>query len=241
MPSLLVVLDSRDVRQFPLKPGETTIGRDDACTLLLPDTSVSRKHARVVLEGAAAVVEDLQSANGTLIDGQKVERKRLRSKDHLRIGKFQIVYLGDTPDDRFYKGRYVKYLPQWDPFAMPSGRAAMDVESTAAMSLDALKALQRDPAIEFGRIALTTDKQRFWYPEDRKLTFGKDAMIPVDGWFAWGTVAEVWWDGKRHRIRRTGTLTRVSVNGADVRLAPLKDGDDVRIGGSSFRYEIVEE
>ncbi|MFZ5478886.1 MAG: FHA domain-containing protein [Myxococcota bacterium] len=241
MPSLLVVLGARDVRQFALKPGETIIGRDDGATLLLPDTSVSRRHARIVVDGAAAVVEDLQSQNGTLFEDQKIERRRLRSKDALRIGKFQVVFLGDSPDDRFYKGRFVRYLPTWDPFALPQGRVSTEEVSTAAFSVEALKAMRRDPAIEHGRVVLAGDATRFWYPEDRKLTFGRDAMIPVEGFFAWGTVAEVWWDGKRHRVRQIGTFTKVRVNGTETRLAPLKPGDDVQIGGTRFRYEIGDD
>lgn len=49
------------------------IGREDDCDLVLPDPKVSRHHAAINLQGPRPVLEDLESVNGTFLDGRKVQ------------------------------------------------------------------------------------------------------------------------------------------------------------------------
>ena len=64
------------------------VGRAENGALVLRDPRVSRRHARIVADGASWAIEDLGSANGTWIDGTRVARARLAAG--------QIVTLGDT-------------------------------------------------------------------------------------------------------------------------------------------------
>ena len=57
-------------REFPLKPGPNTVGRQD-CDVLLVDGSVSRKHATITLADGKCTVEDTGSSNGTFVDGKQ--------------------------------------------------------------------------------------------------------------------------------------------------------------------------
>lgn len=56
-------------RVFGLEAGETVVGRDPACGIWLDVTGVSRRHARIVVAGTSATIEDLGSKNGTAVDG----------------------------------------------------------------------------------------------------------------------------------------------------------------------------
>lgn len=56
-------------REFLLKAGENLIGRDPACDVLLNDGTVSRRHARIIVEENHASLEDLGSTNGTILNG----------------------------------------------------------------------------------------------------------------------------------------------------------------------------
>ncbi len=51
---------------------ELIIGRDDRCNLVIPDRQVSRKHARIRLEADKHILEDLNSRNGTFVNGQEL-------------------------------------------------------------------------------------------------------------------------------------------------------------------------
>ena len=64
--------DGREVGRFELAAGELTIGRDADRQLVLPSASVSRRHARVFLEGGQPCIVDEGSANGVIVDGVRI-------------------------------------------------------------------------------------------------------------------------------------------------------------------------
>jgi len=77
---------------YPLL-GTTTIGRSADNTITLPDPTTSRNHARVVFTDGKWVVEDLGSANGILIGGQRVTRVVLKSGDTFKIGGITFRFI----------------------------------------------------------------------------------------------------------------------------------------------------
>ena len=80
-------------RTARLFEGENVVGRDPEATVWLDSPKVSRRHARIVVDGRAARVEDLGSRNGTGLDqNQLVAPAALNSGDRIRIGPFVLVY-----------------------------------------------------------------------------------------------------------------------------------------------------
>lgn len=66
-------LVTRGKRQFVLDRGENLLGRDPEATVYIDHPSVSRRHARISIHSARAVLEDLRSRNGTFLDGRRIE------------------------------------------------------------------------------------------------------------------------------------------------------------------------
>ena len=80
-------------RRLSLKDGENIIGRDPACDIWLDGSSVSRRHARIVIDGPCARIEDLGSKNGTRLRDAPVNAPaRLSDGDEVKIGQFSLVY-----------------------------------------------------------------------------------------------------------------------------------------------------
>jgi chromosome segregation ATPase len=71
----------------------TRIGRASGCELQIDSSSVSRHHALVVVGPREAVIEDLNSTNGVLVNGRKVNRQQLADGDAITIGETQFRYL----------------------------------------------------------------------------------------------------------------------------------------------------
>ncbi len=71
------------------------IGRGDDCEILLDETGVSRRHALLVRDGATHEVRDLESINGTEVNGESVRRRVLEAGDVIRIEDFQLTFLLD--------------------------------------------------------------------------------------------------------------------------------------------------
>lgn len=69
---------------------ELLIGRHPACDVVLEDLSVSRRHARLVFRDARWIVQDLNSTNGTALNGRPVGRCELRPGDSLVLGEQRL-------------------------------------------------------------------------------------------------------------------------------------------------------
>lgn len=234
MPRLLVNIGSISNQVVELEPGEHLVGREKDASVQLPNVSVSRRHAKVTVANGVATVEDLESGNGTSVNGKPIRSHVLVSKDELRIGKYTLVFLGDTKKDEFYKGRAVKYMPAWEPKSGDEEPA-----ETFMLSKEALQAMAKQShLVEDARVLVEGDDSRFWYPESRPLTFGDDAaMVHPAGWYVFGTVAEIHWDGKQHVLTKKAFWCPVKVNGSGVSTHALRHKDRFQIAGTAFRYD----
>lgn len=78
---------------FPLLDAEHTIGRLPANSIAIADPSVSSNHARILRTDDGFILEDLQSRNGSFVNGEKVEGKRLLADgDLVRLGKVIMTF-----------------------------------------------------------------------------------------------------------------------------------------------------
>ena len=80
-------------REIALEEGESVIGRDPEVGIFLDHTSVSRRHARVVISAEGAVLEDLGSKNGTFVNETRVEApSRIADEDKIRLGSVPMTF-----------------------------------------------------------------------------------------------------------------------------------------------------
>lgn len=81
-----LVLVGKNQRTWPLSKDKVVIGRMQGCDVMIPDGSVSRRHAEIHREGDEWIVVDLGSTNGTEVNGTRVNRHRLAPGDRLTMG-----------------------------------------------------------------------------------------------------------------------------------------------------------
>jgi DNA-binding winged helix-turn-helix (wHTH) protein len=81
-------------RQFLLSHGSHIVGRNAQATIPMYSSTVSRRHARIVVTDSGVFVEDLGSKNGTFIGGQRIEgRHELHDGDEIGVGEFTLAVL----------------------------------------------------------------------------------------------------------------------------------------------------
>ena len=95
MPKLVVLSEGLTGRTYELKVEKTTIGRVDDNAFQIPEQSVSSHHCEVLLKGNDVVIKDLNSTNGTYINGEKISEQTLKPGQILRLGQVEIRLEGD--------------------------------------------------------------------------------------------------------------------------------------------------
>jgi len=88
--------DGKEVDQaFPGR--RTVVGRHEKCDLCLMDGMVSRNHCLILQEGQRFVIKDLDSRNGTWVNGRRIKNRRgIRGGDVIQIGPFRLIF---QPED----------------------------------------------------------------------------------------------------------------------------------------------
>jgi DNA-binding CsgD family transcriptional regulator len=76
---------------FRLPPGEYTVGRGKHCQIAIFDATISREHARIVVQGSRITVTDLGSRNGTFVDDAPVRSQAVAAGRRLRFGRVEFL------------------------------------------------------------------------------------------------------------------------------------------------------
>src|SRR3982751_5328999 len=78
---------------FAIDEEPVVIGRETAANLCIPDASVSRRHSKIEKKDDGFVIADLESLNGTFINGVPIRNRTLEHGDRVRIGDSQFLFL----------------------------------------------------------------------------------------------------------------------------------------------------
>lgn len=96
MAKLVVLSAGMTGRTHELKADKTTIGRVEDNAFQVAEASVSSHHCEILLRGTEVVVRDLNSTNGTFINGEKVTETVLKPNQILRLGQIEMRLESDT-------------------------------------------------------------------------------------------------------------------------------------------------
>jgi pSer/pThr/pTyr-binding forkhead associated (FHA) protein len=92
---LILQRHGRLERVFQWESDRLTLGRAAECEIVLATPEISRRHALLVREGGRFEVRDLESINGTFVNGEKVSRRALQVGDVVRIEDFELTFVLD--------------------------------------------------------------------------------------------------------------------------------------------------
>ena len=121
MPKMIVSIDGVVIKEVQLTKDRTTLGRRPYNDIVIDNLAVSGEHAVLQLTGNEVYLEDLNSTNGTYVNGKAVKKQLLQNNDTVEIGKYKIKFINEAPGATFEKTMIFK--PGMVPPMPPAGAA----------------------------------------------------------------------------------------------------------------------
>ena len=103
MPKMIVSIDGVVIKEVQLTKDRTSLGRRPYNDIVIDNLAVSGEHAVFQMMGDEVYLEDLNSTNGTYVNGKAVKKQLLHNTDMVEIGKYKIAYVNEAAGAVFEK------------------------------------------------------------------------------------------------------------------------------------------
>lgn len=103
MPKMIVSIDGVVIKEVQLTKDRTTLGRRPYNDIVIDNLAVSGEHAVLQMEGGEVYLEDLNSTNGTYVNGKAAKKQLLQNGDTVEVGKYKIKFVDAAAGDNLEK------------------------------------------------------------------------------------------------------------------------------------------
>ena len=121
---MIVSIDGVVIKEVQLTKDRTTLGRRPYNDIVIDNLAVSGEHAVLQMTGNEVYLEDLNSTNGTYVNGKAVKKQLLQNNDTVEIGKYKIKFINEVPGATFEKTMIMKPGTVPPPVAKPAANGA---------------------------------------------------------------------------------------------------------------------
>ena len=108
MPKMIVSIDGVVIKEVQLTKDRTTLGRRPYNDVVIDNLAISGEHAVFQMSGNDVFIEDLNSTNGTYVNGKAAKKQQLVNGDTVEVGKYKIKFVAEVAGDGFEKTMMVK-------------------------------------------------------------------------------------------------------------------------------------
>lgn len=218
MGKLVVSLDGVVIKEVQITKDKTTLGRRPYNDIVIDNLAVSGEHAVLQMVGADVFIEDLNSTNGTYINGKAIKKQLLAHNDTVEIGKYKIKYLTEENSD-YEKTLVMRPTASTPPpftSAGPTRSGHAPVATAVASGSASIKVLNGAAA---GREVMLTKVVT---------TVGKPGV----------QVASITRRPNGYAFSHVEGVNRPSVNGVPLvgDSVPLRNGDVIELAGTAMQF-----
>ena len=226
MGKLVVSLDGVVIKEVQITKDKTTLGRRPYNDMVIDNLAVSGEHAVLQMVGNDVFIEDLNSTNGTYINGKAIKKQLLTHNDTVEIGKYKIKYLVDE------SGEYEKTM-----IMRPGGSAPPPLGSTSPLS-SAHPALSTGANSAFGGLGAgqaASIKVLNGAAAGREVTLTK--VVTTVG-KPGVQVASITKRPNGYAFAHVEGANRPSINGVPMTgdSVPLRNGDVIELAGTQMQF-----
>src|SRR5947207_2071829 len=96
MASVTVIFGGKEEKTYQLDKSRLVVGREPKCDIQIDNLGISREHCAFSQRGEAYLIQDLNSSNGTYVNGKKITEHFLNNDDEIIIGKYKLLFRNDA-------------------------------------------------------------------------------------------------------------------------------------------------
>jgi len=97
MPKMIVSIDGVVIKEVQLTKERTTLGRRPYNDIVIDNLAISGEHSVLQMTGGQVYLEDLNSTNGTYVNGKATKKQLLQDGDVVEVGKYKIKFVNEVP------------------------------------------------------------------------------------------------------------------------------------------------
>lgn len=252
----LVISDNEgSTTVVPLLRDEVTIGRKEGNTIRLTERNISRRHVQLIRIGGIYKLRDLDSYNGVLVNGRKVEgESTITSGDQIQLGDYTILVEEEAsvrPAPAAAPGPAILNAhaqAQAPAPAAPHGSpmsASVSLVPSAPVPEPSQPMASRRPTVPARIVMLTPPASgaEFVLPTEAAARLGRSDEVdcPINHRSVSREHAEIRPMGDQFVIEDLGSANGVTINGRTAKKAELRSGDIIELGQVVFRFVAAGE
>ncbi|WP_291011223.1 FHA domain-containing protein [Hydrogenophaga sp.] len=154
MPKMIVSIDGVVIKEVQLTKDRTTLGRRPYNDIVIDNLAVSGEHAVMQMSGNDVTLEDLNSTNGTYVNGKAIKKQALQNGDTVEIGKYKIKFVHEGTSDHHEKTMVINSGAVVGAAAAPAAAAA----STATAAIKVLSGAAAGREVPLVKVVTTIGK-----------------------------------------------------------------------------------
>ncbi len=158
MPKMIVSIDGVVIKEVQLTKDRTTLGRRPYNDIVIDNLAVSGEHAVLQMMANEVYLEDLNSTNGTYVNGKAVKKQLLQNNDTVEIGKYKIKYINEVANPGYEKTMIIKAGSIAPPVARPEGAPATAELASLAAAIKVLSGAAAGREVPLVKVVTTIGK-----------------------------------------------------------------------------------
>ena len=155
MPKLIVSIDGVVIKEFQLTKDRTTLGRRPYNDIVIDNLAVSGEHAALQMAGGEVYLEDLNSTNGSYVNGKSIKKQLLQNHDTIEVGKYKIKYVTEAAPGAQASG-YAALGPASGP--VPFAAASIDPAIRPGAAIKVLSGAAAGREVQLVKVITTIGK-----------------------------------------------------------------------------------
>lgn len=238
MPEIVVKLGERVIHRYYFDKDLVSVGRARDNDIVIENLSVSRNHARIRREDNRYFLTDMNSANGTLVNGVRITKTELLDNDEVVVGKHSMIFLEQASEQASESSpQPTDPSNQENVTPPPAEQVARDRKGSA--SLQVVTSSGR-----MGLLTVTQGKQSGQqFPLQKNEVFigrASENDIRIHDWFVAKKHARITRDGDQFAIKDLDSWRGTTLNGNTIKESALVDGSEIVFGTTVLSFKLVD-